>query len=953
MKYTLLLLSLLFLVGFQNDKPANAQPDALHAAVRTQLDSATGLFFGGNLDAALGVFEQTLKGFEKKLPPNDSLLGELYQWIGNVYYNREDADYYEAFEWYRRAIAVREQPGSGNPAELVRAYRAAALACNQLMSFSWAKTYLEKAVLTIKEKKIENPLYLANVENGLGEYHLLTGDPESAADHYENAVLLYKKCPPADPQVTRNLPVCLQNLGIACDRLGRSEKAIEYYRESGPAFGAVENPTGEAQSLHNTGMAYSALRNFPEALTFFENALKINVFHKDSVEQARNLAEIAQVFIANRNWAHAWMPASTSLALRKKVCLPGHPDLTEAYRLAGDCYRGKEQYAEALTFYDQAVENAHAGADDRETLLALGDRLQCLRHFPEKMYDALKTIEELEKCYLETRKRYTNNDARFRIAAMAQEHFETALEITASRFEEEASDELVDEALRFAERNKSMALVEDLQALRAAELTGAPIAEERDFIAAIYRIKAKMDAAKTEAERLAAREKLSREQFNYNAFLARMQSENKAYFELKYKMSSPLTTAEIRERLADNQMFVEFFEGNSSIFIITVSEEQATIRRCDRTAETDRLIRVFQEGTSGENAIPGEEFPYAAHRLYEVLLEPALLDPKQTQPVKSLRIVPDGQLCYLSFEALMTDSATVSTADKAPYLLKKMAVSYLPANVLLENPDQKSSIADISFGGFGIEYKKGPAHYRLPADTTPVPQPAAALRNKLGVLEYADEEVIAGQELLGGKIWLNEQVTVEQFRKKSPSCDILHLALHGAVDEDIPLNSALVFEPHPDSTTGLSHLLRAADIYGLNLHARLVVLSACNTGTGQYRRGEGVQSLARAFAAAGCKSEVMTLWSIPDQSTATIMRLFFEQLKSGKTKDEALREAKLAFITQAPTTQHLQPNFWAAAVVCGDAGALEPGSNLGYWWGVVGCAALIASIFILKQRRRG
>lgn len=945
----LLLLSVLFLVGFQNDKPAKAQPDALHKEVRARLDSATGIFFTGEPDAALEVFEKIRKDYEKKLLPNDSLRGELYQWIGNVYYNREDADYHEAFDWYRRAIDVREKPGSGNPAELVRAYRAAALACNQLMSFSWAKIYLEKAILTIEAHNIENPLYRANVENGLGEYYLLTGDPESAADHYENAVLWYKKCPHDDPQVVRNLPVCLQNLGIACDRLGKAEKAIEYYRESSAAFRAVKNVTGEAQSLHNSGMAYSALRKYPEALTFLENALKINVANQDAVEQARNLAEMAGIFIANRYWARAWTAASASLALRKKVCLSGHPDLTEAYRLAGDCFYGQEAYTEALHYYDQAVTNARTGADDRETLLALGAQLQCLRFFPDKMYDALSNIQELEKCYLETRKRYANNDARFRIAALAQEHFETALTITASRFEEEPSEELIDDALRFAERNKSMALVEDLQALRAGEETGAPVAAERDFKAAIYRLKATLDAAKTDDERKDARDKLSREQFNYNLFLARLESENKEYYKSKYDVPVPLTAAEIRERLAPNQMFMEFFEGNNSIFIITISQEQATLRRCDRSEELDRLIRIFQEGTSGENALPGNEFPAAAHRLYEILLESSITDLKQTNPIKSLRIVPDGQLCYLSFEALMTDASTISSADNAPYLLKKMAVSYLPANVLWENADQKPSSARISFGGFGVEYKKGPAHYRLPADTIPAMQPSAVLRDKLGVLEYADEEVMAGQALLGGKIWLNEQVTVEQFRQKGPLCDILHLALHGAVDEEIPLNSALVFEPHPDSAKGLSHLLRAADIYNMSLPARLVVLSACNTGSGQYRRGEGVQSLARAFTAAGCKSEIMTLWSIPDQSTATIMRLFFEKIKAGLTKDEALREAKLAFIAQAPTTQHLQPNFWAAAVVCGDIATLHPHSNAGVWfWSG---AILVALIVLLLYRR--
>ncbi len=935
MNYSLLLLlSVLFLVGFQNDAPAPHLQNPIHEKVRPQLDSATALFMTGDLAAAQAVFQQIIRDVENRLPANDSMMGEVYQWMGNVWYNRENADYQQALQWYQKSIAVREQPGGGRPEELVRACRAAALSCNQLLHFTAAKQYFEKAAAVVREKNIQQPLYLANLKNGLGEYYLLTGDPERAADYYEDALLLYKKCPPGDPQAQRNLPVCLQNLGIACDRMGRPEKAAGLYQQAIPAFQNIQNTTGESQSLHNLGMAMHQTGQISGAMAQFRRALLLNQTNLDTLEMARNFAEIARVHLTSHQWSQAINTAGQSLGLRLSVCRPGDADITEAYCITGDIYVQQGQMDQAYGYYREAIHNASQRPNDLEKLKALAAAINCLEKMPGQQQAMHQHCLDLDQCYLDVRKRFEFDDIRFKSAEMIAGLYEKAIANSFRQYQQTGAVADLNAALRFAEHSKSLALVEDISKQSGHSTAGVPKdvqEKEKELRAVIFSKKAAVQAAKEEVSYQKSKSELANAVSEYDYFIDRLKSTCPGYYQLKYEVPAPLTAEKIRSGLSGGQLLVEYFEGQKTIFVMAFSKEYNHIFQIERTDSLLQDLATFREGTSGEQTAPGPAFTGAAYRLYQQLLAPAIQHPAQTTPVNVLRIVPDGELNYLSFEALLTEPASDAAADKAPYLLKKVAVSYLPSSILLEKPGVTSTDPSIAFGGFGIEYKEGPQHYRLSPDTSAAPS-AVALRDKLGVLEYADDEVQSGKSLLGGKVWLNGQVTVENFKQKSPECDVLHLAVHGAVDENSPLNSALVFAPHPDSATGQSHLLRAADIYGMSIPARLAILSACNTGSGVLRRGEGVQSLSRAFTVAGCQSQVVTLWSIPDQSTSEIIRLFLEQLKAGLPKDEALRAAKLAFIQQARTTQHLQPNFWAATAVFGDVEPLYPAGYSWNWW---------------------
>ena len=116
-------------------------------------------------------------------------------------------------------------------------------------------------------------------------------------------------------------------------------------------------------------------------------------------------------------------------------------------------------------------------------------------------------------------------------------------------------------------------------------------------------------------------------------------------------------------------------------------------------------------------------------------------------------------------------------------------------------------------------------------------------------------------------------------------------------------------------------ILTALEASGLNLWGtKLVVLSACDTGVGEVRNGEGVYGLRRAFVLAGAESLVMTLWPVSDYTTRELMTGYYRNLKQGLGRGEALRQVQLDMLKRNPK---LHPFYWANFIQSGEWANLE------------------------------
>jgi len=253
------------------------------------------------------------------------------------------------------------------------------------------------------------------------------------------------------------------------------------------------------------------------------------------------------------------------------------------------------------------------------------------------------------------------------------------------------------------------------------------------------------------------------------------------------------------------------------------------------------------------------------------------------------------------------------------YLLKDYALNYAYSATLWVNNSRKTQRNyTFEYGGFAPEYTSNAIS-------------SVNTSGGLFDLPAARDEVVSISNLVGGKAFLESDATKEKFLEDASQFRILHLAMHGLVEEEEPDHletrhvlslsgaSQLVFAPvgnGPDN-----YLLTMPEIYNLRLNADLVVLSACNTGYGKVVKGEGVMSLSRPFIYAGSPSLVLSLWQVPDNGTKRLMYSFFEELLKGKNKDEALRQAKLTYLEDNPKSAS-HPIYWAGFITTGNNAAL-------------------------------
>jgi CHAT domain-containing protein len=139
----------------------------------------------------------------------------------------------------------------------------------------------------------------------------------------------------------------------------------------------------------------------------------------------------------------------------------------------------------------------------------------------------------------------------------------------------------------------------------------------------------------------------------------------------------------------------------------------------------------------------------------------------------------------------------------------------------------------------------------------------------------------------------------------------------------------------------------------MKLNANLAVLSSCGSGFGNFREGEGIQSMARSFAYAGCPSILMTLWEVADLSTVSVMERFYYYLKKGNSKSKALQLSKLEFLKNADQLRS-NPFFWSSYTIVGNS---EPIFTYFPWSLILKIAILLLPIpiiflFIRSYRRQ-
>jgi CHAT domain-containing protein len=317
-------------------------------------------------------------------------------------------------------------------------------------------------------------------------------------------------------------------------------------------------------------------------------------------------------------------------------------------------------------------------------------------------------------------------------------------------------------------------------------------------------------------------------------------------------------------------------------------------------------VQIFRRDL-GDPASAGSAGTLAlARALYMALIEPA--EP-MLKGVDRLVISASGTLALIPFEALLTRDPQDGRAARGAYLAERYVVRYTPSATALslERPGRSDGgIVAVGNPIFGVpaDSLAGAAWASGPR-LAPLPNTARELASLEGLANGRALTVLSGSEASAERVRALPQL---------PGAGIVHLATHGDVNEAEPDRSGLWLAP--DSAGSGPSRLEVADVLRMKLTADLVTLSACQTGLGKVERGEGVIGLQRAFLAAGARSVLVSLWSVNDQSTATLMETFYRRtLSRGEDRASALTAAKREMLASAATRS---PFYWAPFVLVGD-----------------------------------
>jgi CHAT domain-containing protein len=424
--------------------------------------------------------------------------------------------------------------------------------------------------------------------------------------------------------------------------------------------------------------------------------------------------------------------------------------------------------------------------------------------------------------------------------------------------------------------------------------------------------------------------------------------------------TQPLALNEVQQQVLDDQtILLEYNLGSENSYLWAVTRDGVALYRLPARSVLERGVVDLrsqlvpaalrhsivgidvasdqaQQG-SHESVVPRTPAAYAAQAfaLYKQVIEPAV----SAVQGKRLLIVPDGALNYVPFGALVTNAGGTDYG-LLPYLVRTNEVAYAPsASVIaaLRQQNSKSSrqsvliLADPVFSqtdprakGASAEAQSAGASTRglaLSSALDDVSDKSGKSRLRIARLNNTrtEAEQIAQLTRSSGSqadVWLDLDASEANIRRREiKQYRVLHIATHGLLDAERPQFTGLILSLVGDRDD--DGFLRVEEVFNLRLGNPLVMLSACETGLGKEKRGEGVMGLTRAFMYAGAPTVGVSLWSVSDASTAELMPDFYKRLLGGQSTSPtaALRGAQQALIA---SKSYSAPFYWAPFVLVGD-----------------------------------
>lgn len=361
----------------------------------------------------------------------------------------------------------------------------------------------------------------------------------------------------------------------------------------------------------------------------------------------------------------------------------------------------------------------------------------------------------------------------------------------------------------------------------------------------------------------------------------------------------------------DDATVTAYFYGKENVYIFDLCDNKIELRSFSNSPENKKTITDYLEYFAESSAISNNLSGYQkqSFKLYQLL---------QLKKIKTKNhlIFPDGLLCFISFESLLTSPSKSTDFAKLPYLMKEEIISY-------------ATSAD-----FYLNNKKPAYKNQSVLGVFPV------FENSTRSLAFSLEELKSIQHLYPGIYLEKKQATYANFLKESKKHSILHLSTHATSG----------YTDAPAAISFYDQDVLYSNLYSLNIDPDLVVLSACETGIGKLYRGEGALSIARGFQNAGAENLLFSLWKVNDYTTSVLMKNFYENCKKDKAYSTANHQAKIDFLNDKNISNNKKsPYYWSAFVFYG---AISEDATCNFWYLFGGLAIIVLCLVVAQKTKK-
>lgn len=770
-----------------------------------------------------------------------------------------------------------------------------------LHNFDSSKYYLEKAEKSLY--KNQDP----HLYNSFGVLHFEAGNYAQSINYFGKALEIARE----ENYIDRGLYTFKSNIATALGRLELYDSAIVLYKE------ILDLNVRNDEIYINLGMTFLKKYEPDSALLYLTNV-------KDSVRRHSVVYhnKIGHTYFQQGRYDLAEEHFQKSLSMWKREGKYDRIGFT--YKLLGDIYYQKKNYLKALDYYQQSIIQLDYDFDDNNILLnpknfatgfssfslfeSLVAKAICLYGLYNQEKDdrylnaSLNTYNAAFRMADFINKSFDNEDARLFIGQKVFKAYQQGVQLLINTYETTHDKKYVEHALYWAEKSKATALAISLkenQIKPYSDLPDSLLEKEQNLKFNLSRLFLKIDNTEDE-EAIAS---LKTEIRDIQLDLSRLQAtlhEYPEYYRKKFSNDSVELSYIQHKILDDRSALLSYFYCDTSIvlFVLTNADlkyYQIPIDDGYRRAlqQLEKELRQFVPG----KVYAGSSF---AKTLYQKLIFPAKED---LRGKSSMIIIPHQRLNNLPFEALEDESGE--------YLIKNYGVTYQYAASFLSHAGQEAldlqnALIVTPFSGPPEQSKERVAEF-LP-------------------LHYTEQE--ASQ--LDGKWLTGDEATKSNFLKYKDSVAIIHLATHSIANSEDPSRSFIVF--YPDLAGDNSYKLFAHELYNIALNqTHLAFLSACETAHGKLVSGEGIMSLSRAFAIAGCPNMVTSLWKAEDHATAFISQKFYEYLRKGLGFSQSLKLAKIDLMKNPDYAQFHSPSYWSHLIFVGDPQTSDASGNIWYY----------------------